>query len=139
MLLYTGTTRPAHSILARQSERSKTRETRAVLLEMVSLAQKMRRSLQKNDLSEFGTLLHRNWLLKKSLSSGISDPTIDRWYETARKHGAEGGKILGAGGGGFLLLYGPKEKHRAILRAIPTLVQTSFSFEPQGSKIIYVG
>ncbi|MDP3724460.1 MAG: GHMP kinase, partial [bacterium] len=125
-------------ILARQSKRSKTSETRSVIIEMVNLAHTMRRMLQRNDLSEFGALLHQNWLLKKSLSSGISDPMIDQWYETAREAGAEGGKILGAGGGGFLLLYAPREKHRSIVRALQ-LQPTPFHLEPQGSKIIYVG
>ena len=76
--------------------------------------------------------------MKRSLASGISNTPIDYWYERARQHGAIGGKILGAGGGGFLLLYAPVEQHEQIKSALPDLRHVPFHFEPQGSKIIYV-
>jgi D-glycero-alpha-D-manno-heptose-7-phosphate kinase len=72
------------------------------------------------------------------MASGISNPEIDDWYERARKHGAMGGKISGAGGGGFLLLYAPAERHAEIVEALPELRPVPFRFEAQGSKIIYV-
>jgi len=75
---------------------------------------------------------------KRTLASAISTQQIDVWYERAREAGAMGGKILGAGGGGFLLLYAPEERHEAIRAALPGLRQVPVSFEPQGSKIIYV-
>jgi D-glycero-alpha-D-manno-heptose-7-phosphate kinase len=83
-------------------------------------------------------VLHQGWLEKKKLASGISNAQIDAWYERARQHGAIGGKLLGAGGGGFLLLYAPLERHRDIVRAMPELLPVAFRLEPQGSKIIYV-
>jgi D-glycero-alpha-D-manno-heptose-7-phosphate kinase len=105
---------------------------------MVSMARQLRQSLSENDLDAFGQLLHEGWLEKKMLADGISNPRIDEWYETARRHGAIGGKILGAGGGGFLLLYAPPDKHAQIACALPLMQPLDFRFEPQGSKIIFV-
>jgi len=139
LMLYTGLTRRADDILAEQSLNSlSNEETRASLRRMVALAGQMRDALNGNELSGFGEVLHANWMEKCRVASGISNPTIDHWYETARAHGAIGGKIVGAGGGGFLLLYAPPERHEEICRSLPELRQTPFRFEPQGSKIIYV-
>ena len=77
-------------------------------------------------------------MMKRTLASGISTGRIDAWYERARAHGAIGGKILGAGGGGFLLFYARPEQHRSIVAALPELRPIPFRFEPQGSKIVYV-
>ena len=95
-------------------------------------------TLVRNDLDGFGQVLHANWIEKRRLASGITRPCIDEWYETARAHGAIGGKILGAGGGGFLLLYAPVNHHREICQALPELRPIPFRFEPQGSKLIYI-
>jgi D-glycero-alpha-D-manno-heptose-7-phosphate kinase len=76
--------------------------------------------------------------MKRALADGITSPQIDDWYERARRAGALGGKLLGAGGGGFLLVYAHEDRHEAILRALPELTLVDFRFEPQGSKIIYV-
>ncbi|MBK8984279.1 MAG: hypothetical protein IPM38_18655 [Ignavibacteria bacterium] len=73
-----------------------------------------RKILEKNKIDEFGDLLHEHWLVKKGLSSKISDPFTDEVYETARKNGAIGGKVIGAGGGGFLMFYCPKEKTKLV-------------------------
>lgn len=105
---------------------------------MVKLARELRDALTQNELNSFGEILHAGWLEKKKMASNISNSKIDEWYEIARKHGAIGGKILGAGGGGFFLFYATPEKHENIIRALPELRQTPFRFEPQGSKIIYV-
>jgi D-glycero-alpha-D-manno-heptose-7-phosphate kinase len=75
---------------------------------------------------------------KRRLASGISNGHIDDWYERARAAGAIGGKLLGAGGGGFLLVYANPERHADICRALPELRPIKFHFCPQGSKIIYV-
>ena len=105
---------------------------------MTRLAQELRQALQLNDLNGFGEVLHQGWIEKKKLASGISNPKIDAWYEIARQNGAIGGKLLGAGGGGFLLLYAPPECHTRITNALPELRRVGFNLEPQGSKIIYV-
>ena len=91
-----------------------------------------------NDLDGFGEILHAGWMEKKKLASGISNPQIDKWYSTAQEHGAIGGKVLGAGGGGFLLLFAHPESFPEIMRALPELKPVPFKLEPQGSKIIYV-
>ena len=140
LMLYTGVTRRADTILESQCRNVVGKvEKRRCLSRMVSLANDLRDALRNNDLSTFGELLHMNWLEKKTLAGGISNPKIDAWYETARENGALGGKILGAGGGGFLLLYAPKSKHSAITKALPELRPIDVKLEPQGSRIIYVG
>ncbi len=111
------------------------------LKQMVALAQQTRDALRRDDLDGFGALLHRNWELKKTLNGGISTQAIDDWYELARKSGATGGKILGAGGAGFLMLYCPPGTQEAVSAAMDRCGLRSFplAIEPQGSKIIYVG
>jgi D-glycero-alpha-D-manno-heptose-7-phosphate kinase len=139
LLFYTGKTRSSGEILEKQSANTATDpEKKALLREMAALAHQLRQSLQEDDLLTFGETLHAGWEAKRCLVSGISTPQIDDWYERARKSGAIGGKILGAGGGGFLLLYAPPERHEAICRALPELRPIPFRFEQQGSKIIYV-
>ena len=139
LLLYTGLTRSTDKILAEQTRNTKNDEDRRqALRSMVKLAQELRDALAANDLGSFGETLHQGWQRKKEMASGISSSRIDEWYERARQHGAVGGKITGAGGGGFLLLYAAPERHEHIVRALPELRPVSFRFEPQGSKIIYV-
>jgi D-glycero-alpha-D-manno-heptose-7-phosphate kinase len=105
---------------------------------MVAQTEDLRAALVANDLGGVGEVLHQGWLAKKKLASGISSARIDEWYERARRHGAIGGKITGAGGGGFLLLYAPPERHPAIREALSELPSLPIDCEPQGSKIIYV-
>ncbi|HJW91446.1 MAG TPA: GHMP kinase [Anaerolineales bacterium] len=139
LLLYTGLTRSADTILEEQGLNTENdRASRASLSRMTRQAWQMREALQANDLRGFGEILHEGWLDKKNLASGITSPEIDEWYETARRHGALGGKILGAGGGGFLLLCAPPDRFQDITSALPLLRPVPFQFEPQGSKIIYV-
>jgi D-glycero-alpha-D-manno-heptose-7-phosphate kinase len=139
LLLYTGLTRSANGILEEQSKNTESsEEKRATLRRMTRLAQDLRQALQLNDLNSFGEILHHGWIEKKKMASGISSPKIDAWYETACQHGAIGGKLLGAGGGGFLLLYAPPDCHAPIIQALPELRPVQFNLEPQGSKIIYV-
>jgi len=139
MMFYTGMTRSSGVILKKQNEGIKSSTyKREILSRMVELAKEMKVSLENNNLDRFGGLLHRNWELKKELAGGISNAKIDGWYRTARRHGAMG-KLLGAGGGGFLLLYAPQKKHKEIIKALPGLRHTPFRFELEGSKIIYFG
>jgi D-glycero-alpha-D-manno-heptose-7-phosphate kinase len=140
LMLFTGLERRSGPILENQAKAVLT-DTRkmAMMSEMANLARKMQRALSRNHSDSFGELLHQNWLLKKKLAKDISTPQINDWYDRSRRAGAIGGKICGAGGGGFLLLYAPKSRHQRILKALPELRPLDFSFEPQGSKIIYVG
>jgi len=139
LLFYTGITRSADKILEEQSSNTvNSVEKRDTLQKLVSIAEDMYNALIANDLSSFGELLHQGWLAKKQMASGISNSAIDGWYQKACEQGALGGKITGAGGGGFLMLYAPSTKHAQIRKALRDLEPIDFLFEPQGSKIIYV-
>src|SRR5439155_26696634 len=92
-----------------------------VLERMVEFAHEMRKALIENDLTGFGRILHESWLLKKRLASNISNSKIDEYYQAAIEAGALGGKITGAGGGGFLLLFCEQDKHPAVRAALPGL------------------
>jgi len=139
LMLYTGAQRKTADVLREQqanTERDAAR--RQSLRRMVQLAHDLRGALVGDDLEAFGEILHEGWMRKRALASGISNARIDDWYERGRAAGAMGGKILGAGGGGFLLLYAPAERHAGIRAALPELRPTRVRFEPQGSKIIYI-
>ena len=139
LLLYTGLTRSADDILSEQTRETKSNEAkRASLKHIVSLAHQLCEALSQEDIDAFGEILHAGWLEKRKLASNISNPHIDDWYERARTAGAIGGKLLGAGGGGFLLLYADPAHHPDICRALPELRPIPFHFCPQGSKVIYV-
>jgi D-glycero-alpha-D-manno-heptose-7-phosphate kinase len=139
LLLYTGLTRSADDILSEQTRETKSNEAKRVSLKrMVSLAHQLCEALGQEDIDAFGEILHAGWLEKRKLATNISNPHIDDWYERARAAGAIGGKLLGAGGGGFLLLYADPAHHSDICRALPELRPIPFHFCPQGSKVIYV-
>lgn len=138
LLIYTNQKRDADQILEKQSQG--TRDKIAVLRAMRDLALEMARTISGNaDLKRFAALLHEGWELKRSLGFGISDTRIDRWYEAARGAGALGGKLLGAGGGGFLLLYAPPERHEHIRAALDHPRELPFGIDRLGSRIIFVG
>lgn len=139
LLFYTGITRSADTILAKQTNNMARKKTkRAIMNKMVSLAKQMQNALNKNKLDTFGEMLHENWTLKTQMADSVTNNKIDKWYTIARKNGVIGGKLLGAGGGGFLLFYAPQEKHDKIISALPDLTYQEFAFEPQGAKIIFV-
>jgi D-glycero-alpha-D-manno-heptose-7-phosphate kinase len=137
LAFYTGFTRSASALLDAQSTSVISDVAKqATLRKMVKLAYLMKAELEAGNLDSFGEILDENWKLKKTLTSGISNPQIDEWYETARRNGATGGKILGAGGGGFLVFYAPEHQHAAIEQAL-RLRRVDFGFEPLGSRIIF--
>ena len=107
------------------------------MAQMVGLAYRLRDDLNHNQLDSFGAILHEGWMLKKSLLADISENTIDAFYPNARNAGALGGKILGAGAGGFLMLYAPHETHPAIEKALAPLRRIPVQFEALGSQIIF--
>lgn len=138
LMLYTGITRSASALLKEQSSAVENElEKQLTLDKMVGLAYQLRSELQNNNSESMGQILHESWILKKSLNKGISTPTIDDWYDRAIKTGAIGGKILGAGAGGFLMLYAPKEKHKSIVEALPELMPVPVEFEKLGSQIVF--
>jgi D-glycero-alpha-D-manno-heptose-7-phosphate kinase len=135
MLFFTRITRKARDILHEQ--RKETSKKMEFLDEMKELSFELKESLFKKDITRFGELLHKNWEYKKKLASGITNPVIERYYDKAMKSGALGGKILGAGGGGFLLFYVEKENQEKISKALHDLNEVKFSFENDGTKIVY--
>lgn len=139
VMFYTGITRAAATVL-REKQRRIAAEAgkQAMLTRMVALARTLKVELQNNNLAAFGEIIHENWMLKKQLAREVSTSRIEHWYAAARRAGAVGGKILGAGSGGFLLFYAPPERHPAIARALPGLRRVPVRFEPQGSRIIFV-
>ena len=139
LLLYTGDVREASSILREQKAKTRQSDKMACLRKLRDMASELKEKLNDNASAEiFGQVLHQGWLLKKQLASNISNDKIDQYYEKALNAGALGGKILGAGGGGFLLLYCPRQKQSQVKKALHHMPSLEFSFEPEGSKIIYV-
>jgi D-glycero-alpha-D-manno-heptose-7-phosphate kinase len=137
LMLYTGRTRSASELLQRQDAAMRQMSKDEAMGRMVELCYVMRGELMAGNIDVAGDILHESWLLKKTLAEGISDAAIDSWYGAARAAGATGGKILGAGAGGFLLLYAPRERHEAVRQALGELRAIPFRFEPSGSRIVY--
>ena len=139
LVFYTGITRSASSLLRDQQRAvAGDKKKQQAVQRMVELARQMRRELQANRVSGFGEVLHEGWHLKKSLDANIATGRIDEWYAEARKAGAIGGKLLGAGAGGFLMLQAPPDRHEAVAHALTGLRRMDFQFESQGSRIIFV-
>ena len=137
ILLYTGLTHSASSILKEQSTNIISDKQKVdAMLQMTDLVYDARRALERENLDDFGHILHTNWMLKRGLASKITNPFIDECYETALKNGALGGKLLGAGNGGFLLFYCPYEKQTQLKESLK-LIELPFNFEEEGTKIIY--
>ena len=137
LLLYTGQRREADEILLKQSNGTKDRMP--VLRRMRDLADVMRQALSgEGDLVELCRIMREGWELKRSLGFGITNPVVDEWYSAATKAGAECGKLLGAGGGGFLFLLAPPERHDAIREALGWPLEVDFSVDPLGSRIIFI-
>lgn len=138
MLFYTGITRSSSEILEEQSERTVSDEkVFETLMKMKGLANVMADTLEAGDMQYAGELLCDNWELKKTISSKISNPDIDKWYETAMNAGAIGGKLCGAGGGGFLLFLVPPDAQEAVLKALP-LCHVPIRVEHRGTRLIYM-
>jgi len=138
LMFYTNRTRPAAAILTKQKEGISSKME--ILSGLRNYSIQMKDILVRGeDLPEFGSILHQSWQLKKQMASGISDDEIDSYYARAQQAGALGGKILGAGGGGFILLYVEPRHQAAVRKILSDLKELAIQFEPQGSKIIYVG
>ncbi len=137
LLFSTGITRDASSILSKQ--KSDTKSKADILHKMKQFAYDSRDALHSLDLRRFGELLHENWEHKKNMASNISNPEIDRHYNLAREAGAIGGKICGAGAGGFLLFYVEPEKQDNVRVVLRDLKELPINLESFGSKIIHFG
>lgn len=140
LLFYTGAARDAVTILQKQDTAAKRKDKDVLtsLHEIKDIGIEIRDSIARGDLRHFGELLDVHWQIKKRLSDGISSRQIDEWYDLAKRHGAIGGKISGAGGGGFLMLYCEENKPRvreAMRQA--GLLELNFRFEFEGSKVVF--
>lgn len=140
LLFYTGITRSSTDILEDQKQDT-VRENPMVLESLhrtKELGYQIKEALEQGDLDRFGMLLHKHWEHKKRRSGKISDSRIDRWYDIARENGAIGGKIMGAGGGGFFMFYCPNS-HKARLRqalAAEGLREMPYDFDFEGAKVL---
>ena len=138
LLLYTGDVRESSGILGEQKVNTRQGGIMEFLEKLRNMTFELKEQLTHNASPNImGEFLHNGWMIKKQLASGISNRKIDKYYEKARDVGALGGKILGAGGGGFLLLYCPRERQSKVKESLG-LRELEFSFEPEGSKIIHV-
>lgn len=138
LLFYTGQTRQAASVLSEQKNNIEKRmDTLNLMREMVEDFRS--KILEGTRLTDIGVLLHDGWKYKKQMAGGISNNDIDHCYQLARENGALGGKILGAGGGGFLLFFCERHNRQRVRAALNKLREIPFDLEPQGSKIIFVG
>lgn len=138
LVLYTGVTRSASGVLSEQ--KSNTAQKRETLRTMRDLAFRMKVGLEKNEpIKRAGELLDEGWQLKKTLASGISAGPIDQWYDRAKAAGAYGGKILGAGGGGFLMVLCPPDKQKRVCEELKELRSVKMRFDSFGSRIVFVG
>ena len=135
LLFFTGTTRSSVDILSEQRENISNRIP--VLREMKNLAFSARKELEAGNVDEIGHMLHYGWNLKKQLASRISNEEIDSMYKAGRKAGAHGGKITGAGGGGFMLLYCPKENQDQVREVFRNYQEVPFRLEPDGAKVVF--
>lgn len=137
MMLYLGGTRSASDILKNQSANIKSGLAESNQLKMCELARTLRSELEDGRLDAMGEILDKGWKLKRTLSSGISNPEIDEIYETVIDLGATGGKLLGAGGNGFMLFYADASVQNKIKHSIKDKKWMPFSFDEVGSRIIY--
>jgi D-glycero-alpha-D-manno-heptose-7-phosphate kinase len=143
MLFFTGSSRQSSNILRYQKQKGEEGDRRVIqrLLSIKELGLAVQQALEVGDLGCFGELLHRSWLQKRSLAPNISSQAIDEVYELARSKGAEGGKITGAGGGGFLMLYCEEAYQDAVTAALEraNLRRMGFAFDTRGAQVMHAG
>lgn len=134
LVFYTGRARSASAVLADHS--ASVEAHRPLLRRMVELAFELKQELESARLDGVGAILHENWCLKRQMS-GVSDGQIDEWYAAAMANGATGGKLLGAGKGGFLMFFAPPEEHMRIRRTLSDLKPVTFRFDRTGAQIVF--
>ena len=136
LLVYTGITRTAHAI-AKSYVNKLQKSKKTHVLQISNLVEEAEKTLKNGDFNNFGKLLHESWLEKKNLSSSITNSSIDEIYNDAINKGALGGKLLGAGGGGFFLFYVPHFKQKKFIQYFKKLITIPFKFSSEGSTILF--
>jgi D-glycero-alpha-D-manno-heptose-7-phosphate kinase len=140
MLFFTGTSRQSSTILRRQRQASQRgdRETVRRLDAIKKLGLEIRAALERGDVAAFGALLHQSWMEKRQLAEGITNPFLDQCYQAARERGALGGKVTGAGGGGFLMLCCPEDRQEAVTEALTALglQRRPFTLDHEGVQVM---
>jgi len=137
LVFFTGRTRSASDVLRNQSEEMKLGRRRILMRRMVQLSFELKKELESGDVEHFGSILDENWRLKTQLNRGITDPQIDEWYRKGIQAGATGGKLLGAGNGGFIMFYAPPENHEKIKISLHGLTPVKFGFDRNGAQIVF--
>lgn len=138
MMFYTGITRKASSILSEQKRNVTFGMAEERQLRLCRMAESLKNELENGNIDALGQTLDESWRIKKTLASGISSDSIDEYYESAMDNGALGGKLLGAGGGGFILLYAPEDRQDDIRRNMPKHCrEMPFCFDSDGSVLLY--
>lgn len=138
MMFYTGDVRDANNILGEETKNLASQEDKIIATKkLCEMTKNLKLSLEGNDIDALGPVLRENWEIKKSLAKGISNPAIDKHYAAAMAAGATGGKLLGAGGGGFLLFYCPTEEIRQNVRkSLTDLKEMNFELDQAGCSIL---
>lgn len=136
LMFYLGGTHSASAILKEQSQNVKRVDKAKIQQEMCDITRQLKVELQNNNVDAIGELLHKNWMLKKSLALGISNPLIDDVYDRAMKAGATGGKLLGAGGAGFMIFYVPEAKQNDVRTTLMDLREMDFEMDNSGATIV---
>lgn len=139
MMFYTGITRSASAILEEQKKNTQSQQDKFQgLQKMKGFALELEEHLNAQRIDVVGEMMHAGWLEKKKLATKISNPQIDDWYNDAMSAGALGGKLLGAGGGGFMMFYCAPEKQNALREALSDMREVPFDLEHQGTRVLYV-
>jgi D-glycero-alpha-D-manno-heptose-7-phosphate kinase len=137
LVFFTGRTRLASSVLKGQGDALLEKSKKILMRRMVELAFALKAELESNSLINFGEILNENWQLKSQLTQGITDYEIDEWYSRGIMSGASGGKLLGAGNGGFLMFFAAPETHAFIKAALPNLRPVKFNLDKSGTQIVF--
>lgn len=138
IIFYTGIHKSSSSILKKYNKNLDADNKNDLIKKMVEISYQLRKDLENDDLSSFGKLLHENWILKKQIEASISNGIIDKYYEIGLKHGAIGGKLLGAGGRGYILFFAPPTSHDKIIKALRPLKYSKIKSDKLGSRIIEI-
>ena len=137
LVFYTGRTRSSSAILSAQNINMQNIEKRNLMGEMVKMSYEMKTILESDQVDAIGELLDKNWKIKCQMAAGVTDSQINDWYQRGIDAGASGGKLLGAGNGGFMMFFAPPDNHKDIIKAMSSLREIPFSFDLNGSQIVH--